>query len=138
MKRFLFSALFILPVVLSVPVKADSPKAWFESRGFDVAACEVDIDVAEPGGAFFSISLVNPFTTDVRLGYWQKSKSRIRIYKSIEPNVPGKWRVQDWDKFYVLDVVNRRCINTLRFVYADEGKTIKLSRGMDEERDPLP
>jgi hypothetical protein len=138
MRFFCSSLLFVSYIFVSSTAIADSPRSWFESRGFDVSACEVDTNVEASGGNFFSISLINSFSEDVRLGYWRRSKMQIHIYGPQEPNQVVKWRVQDFDKFYVLDVVNRRCINTLRFTYVDEGQTLEFSRGMNQETDPLP
>ena len=114
-----------------VATEAATPQEWFDKRGWDTAGCEIETESEQSGSRFFSLSMNNPFSTDIRLGYWQESKSRIKIYGAQQPNTNVKWRVRDWDKFYVLDVVKRKCVNALRFTYADEGSTVMFSRGMN-------
>lgn len=122
-------------VSLSALAHASSPQQWFDDRGWDTSDCEVEQRPVQSSSSYFSVTLINPFSTDIRLGYWREGKSDIRIYGAQQPNSDVKWRLRDWDKFYVLDVVNRKCVNDLRFTYADEGTTVLFSRGMNSSEE---
>lgn len=123
---FLLSALTATPAL-----SADTPLEWFEDRGWDIDDCPVDKKVPpEQDGGWISTFFLNPLSKDYRTAYWYHKKNTIYIHSALEPNVETKFGAKDFTKFYLLDVINRKCVSAFRTSFADEGNIVDITRGM--------
>lgn len=130
--RHIGAFVFLLSAVTATPaLSADTPLEWFEDRGWDIDDCPVDKKVPpEQDGGWISTFFLNPLSKDYRTAYWYHKKNTIYIHSALEPNVETKFGAKDFTKFYLLDVINRKCVSAFRTSFADEGNIVDITRGM--------
>lgn len=132
LKLLAYCAVSIAALSSSLALAADSPKEWFEERGWDISDCPVDKKVPpDEEGGWISTYFLNPLDKNHRTAYWYHKKNAIYIHSALKPNVETKFAAKDFTKFYLLDAINRKCVSAFRTTFADEGNVVDITRGMD-------